>query len=137
MCLAVYLACSRPLPPVPWNASAPAFHLVSEAPRLGTPAPFSLPFAHYAGSHQGCGCGFLRNDGDDPAETAASSADYAALAATVRAALAQGADIELFACWEGEQDKPPARVLTLSPGQLERPDFALLELDFIRFVADV
>ena len=106
MCLAVYLCSPSPLPLVPWHEESPAFY--TEAVEVDDPvrAHFEWPNVFYAGSHEGCGCGFAYNqmpvglqEADDEARRRGS---VAALRDYVAAATVAG-PVQLFACWEGEQ----------------------------------
>ena len=59
MCMMVYLAADQPLREVAWNEAAPAFNtspLASDEHRVRR--QFSKPHLIYAGSHEGCSCGF-------------------------------------------------------------------------------
>jgi hypothetical protein len=134
MCFAVYLASRRPLPPIPWNKASPAFYLQQQSPYAAGKGPFSLPHVYYAGSHEGCGCGFIKDGHDD--DLPVRQANYAALAALVRAEVSAGGNLELFACWEGDQHDAPKRTGWLTPLELEDPGFAFEELDFFCFVPD-
>jgi hypothetical protein len=55
----VYLASEQPLTAAPWNEKAPGFHITDLAPdERRVQSQFTKPFIVYAGSHDGCGCGF-------------------------------------------------------------------------------
>ena len=67
MCMMVYLAAESPLRIVAWNNAAPAFNtspLARDVERVR--GQFSKPHLIYAGSYEGCGCGF--QFGEYPAE---------------------------------------------------------------------
>src|SRR4051812_45959015 len=59
MCMVVYIASDYPLPTSSWDEARPRFH-VTELSERDEPVrrQFSKPCAYYAGSHEGCGCGF-------------------------------------------------------------------------------
>src|SRR5438270_9761985 len=59
MCLALYIAASKPLPVVPWDPKRPAFHVVP-LPEDMEDVRSLLPYPHiyYVGSHEGCSCAF-------------------------------------------------------------------------------
>jgi hypothetical protein len=135
MCLAVYIASSNLLPPVAWDKDAPAFYLESVPAGEAVHRQFSLPHVYYAGSHEGCGCGFFK-EGETGEEAERCQANYAALARVLRAALSGGVKAELFACWEGNQGDPPEIFESVTPDELESPSFQLKELQFLRVAED-
>ena len=59
MCLALYLAASKPLPVIRLDPNKPAFHVVplpediEDVRRL-----LAYPQIYYVGSHEGCSCAF-------------------------------------------------------------------------------
>ena len=133
MCMAVYLAASTELPLVPWDAEHPAFHIARlTADDEAVRGQFSKPHVVYAGSHEGCGCGFDYGqwEGEDPEEAAAARATVSALRAYVSMALQTGEPIELYACWEGEQAASPEHRLRLSPDDLGGEAFWLEQRTF-------
>ena len=59
MCMAVYFASDYSLPTSAWNQACPRFYVVELAAHdQSVRRQFSKPFVYYAGSHEGCGCGF-------------------------------------------------------------------------------
>ena len=132
MCMAVYLAASTPLPLVPWDAERPAFHVDPLTDDDAVRVQFSRPHVVYAGSHEGCGCGFEygRWEGEKPEQAAAARATVAALRAYVAGVLEAGEPVELYACWEGEQGEAPAHRLALTPDDLGGPAFWFEERTF-------
>jgi hypothetical protein len=138
MCLAVYIASPSPLPLVAWHEETPAFYVqeVEAADRVR--AHFAWPNVYYAGSHEGCGCGFAYNqmpehlqEADDEARRRAS---VAALREDVTKATAPG-PVQLFACWEGEQSFPEKDRVTVSPDVLGGEAFDLEQLRMLEFPA--
>ena len=70
MCMALFLATTRPVAPIPLNDANPQFNIQPitdrERPVL---AQFSKPSVVYLGSHTGCSCGFgYCMHGDPPPE---------------------------------------------------------------------
>lgn len=128
MCLAVYLASDTPIAAVAWNEDAPAFYIEPVAENEVVRKRFSLPFVYYAGSHEGCGCGFSK-DGEIGPDLERCQKNYIALGQTLREALSHGAKVELFTCWEGEQSCAAKFVATTTPSQLEAPSFELRQLE--------
>ena len=59
MCLALYIAASKPLPVIPWDPDKPAFHVIPLPENMGDVRKF-LPHPHiyYVGSQEGCSCAF-------------------------------------------------------------------------------
>lgn len=130
MCLGVYLASDHSLPEISWTQDRPAFHVApiseSQAP---VRAQFTRAHVYHLGSHTHCGCGFSADADDDqtPEDRATS---LAALALYVRHALTLG-PAEIFVCWYGECEKPPASRFRLTAQDLgERTDW-LAELSFV------
>ncbi|MGB5416243.1 MAG: hypothetical protein WBN01_16505 [Polyangiales bacterium] len=130
VCIAVYIAANRPLPTIDWDESQPAFYVATlgkdEEPVRNQ---FTKPHVYYAGSHEGCSCGFqLGNDRspEDP-EQARGRESLGAFAKYLEDALTRVDDVELFACWEGEQEAGVGHRRHLTPTDLRRDDFCFLE----------
>lgn len=122
MCLFVYIASDQPLPEIPWDTNAPGFH-VKNSEAETEPIRGRLPFPHqaYAGSHEGCGCGFQFGEYPDfekPEDVQLAQKSRAALAAYLQSRLTQGAQIALYACWDGDQEKPEQQRSVISPAEL-------------------
>lgn len=110
MCYALYLACSKPLPEVPWRPKAPAFHAL---PMHVDEEPVRQHLTHEhvfcLGSSAGCGCEFgymgdLREGSTPEAiENENERAERAALVAYLEPLHAAGASIELYCCWSGDE----------------------------------
>ena len=131
MCLAVYLASDTPIAAVAWDEDAPAFYTEPVAKGAVVRKRFSLPFVYYAGSHEGCGCGFSK-EGEIGPDLERCQKNYIALGQTLREALSRGAKVELFTCWEGEQSCAAKFIATTTPSQLEAPSFELRQLELLR-----
>lgn len=131
MCLMIYLAADAPLRSVDWDESAPAFNTSAVTPdEECVRRQFSKRYVVYAGSHEGCGCGFQLGEHPEhtePAEAALRRASLQALAAYLRAELTRAGTIELFACWDGDQEAPPEHRRELSPLDLEAETFFFLQ----------
>ena len=61
MCVAVYIASPSSLPLVAWREEAPAFYVQEAESNDPVRAHFAWPNVYYAGSHEGCACGFAYN----------------------------------------------------------------------------
>ena len=116
MCWVVYAAADRPLPMIPWDATAPAFNVMplretEEAVRV----QFAAPHVVSPGSHTGCGCGFDPGQANpaQPDESRDTMASLEALGAWLREATADG-PVELYACWDGDQAASPDQRLELT-----------------------
>jgi len=132
MCMMVYLAAAEPLRTVPWDAAAPTFHASALAPdEERVRRQFAKPHVIYAGSHEGCGCGFQLGEYaaeyTEPAELAARRKSLHDFAAYLREELPRVGVIEVFACWDGDQEEPPEHHRALTPESLEADDFFFLQ----------
>ncbi len=107
MCLAIYIASNKPLPLIPWVEEMPAFY-VKEVVKdgAGVKRQFQYKYVYYAGSHEGCGCGFIK-DGESGEELAQIEENYKRLSAYIKDAKESGALLQLFSCWEGNQTQEP------------------------------
>ena len=123
MCIVVYVASDYPLPTIAWDQNKPAFH-VSELTERDQPVrqQFSKPLVYKAGSHQGCGCGFQYGEyeeyGEDANELAAAKDSRRRLVDFLCVALQHQSAVELFACWGGDEGKPPEHRERLRPENL-------------------
>jgi hypothetical protein len=112
MCLLVFIASDCPLPTIVWRPKCPHFH-VTELIDRDEPVKqhFSKPFAYYAGSHEGCGCGLQYGEyegiEEDADSLAAAKESRQNLADYLTVALQHQQTLEVFACWDGDQNAPP------------------------------
>ncbi|MGN6725084.1 MAG: hypothetical protein ACTHLZ_04140 [Tepidisphaeraceae bacterium] len=111
--MAIYIASEVPLRTLPFDADKPAFHVIEVRPFDEiVKKHFSKPYVYYAGSYEGCGCGFqygrqypqLENDRE---EMEAADASRHAIEQYVRSALEAQSSVELYACWSGDEAKLP------------------------------
>ena len=133
MCMAVYIAADRPLTPVPWNEAEPAFYSESIDPSDRVFAQFTKRHVLYAGSHEGCGCGFQRgglSELREPTESLARRASLDQFAAYLAGEIARVGAIELYACWEGDQTAPVEHRRALTPTDLGADSFRFLQKEF-------
>jgi hypothetical protein len=130
MCLAVYVAADAPLPESRWRESAPAFYLESVPESEGVRRQFRYRHVYYAGSHEGCGCGFSK-DGRDDEELKKCQENYNALASVLSEHVRKGVGIELFTCWEGQQTAEPENRSAMAVEELLQPQFELKELSLL------
>jgi hypothetical protein len=135
MCLAVYVASDAPLPESKWNERAPAFYLEPVASTEGVRKQFRYANVYYAGSHEGCGCGFSK-DGRDSQEMERCQQNYHSLSGLLSRAVQSGAEVQLFTCWEGEQTVNPETTGVVTLEQLVAPEFELQQLSLLTVLGD-
>ena len=93
MCLLVYIAADGPLPLIPWDERAPAFHVAEMSPTEPEVRPaFSKPSVYYLASHD------------------------------LREAAALG-DIEVYAKWAEDDIQEHQRAEVLRPGEMAQDKF--------------
>lgn len=129
----VYLAADLPLREVAWDDAAPAFHttpLVADEARQ-VRGQFSKPHLIYAGAHEGCACGFQLGeyplDDAEPEEAKKGRESLHAFAEYLRAEMFRVGSIEVFACWDGEQEAAIEHRRTLTPDAIDSDDFFFLQ----------
>jgi len=130
VCIAVYIAANRPPPTIDWDESQPAFYVATlgkdEEP---VRKQFTKPHVYCAGSHERCGCGFQlgKDRGPEDPEQVRGRESLGAFSKYLEDALTRVDDLELFACWEGEQEAGVGHRRHLTPTDLHRDDFCFLE----------
>src|SRR5512140_3754774 len=101
MCMAIYISSPSRLPLLPWDEERPAFYVEEAESNDPVRVHFSWPNVYYAGSHEGCGCGFSYNqmpeELQDQADELQRREAVAALRRYVERAIALG-PVQLFAC---------------------------------------
>ncbi len=123
MCLALYLASSRPLPIIAWDPAGPAFHVIKpHEGAAGVRKHFSYENVYYAGSHQGCSCAF---NYEHEYESILQLRDF------LRDALASGAEIEAFVCRIGKEEHDVQHALVTSPEGVALPEFFFKDGQFL------
>ena len=131
MCMAVYIAADQPLTLVPWDEAHPAFYLAGvDQADLPVFSQFTKAHVAYAGSHEGCGCGFQYGEYPEfrePDEAVARRASLDQFAAYLAGELARVGPIELYACWEGDQTAPVEHRRALTPLVLQSEEFFFLQ----------
>lgn len=129
--MAVYIAADQPLTPLPWDEAHPAFHLATvDAADVSVRSQFTKPHVAYAGSHEGCGCGFQYGEYPecrDPDEAAAQRASLDQFAKYLAKESKHVGPIELFACWEGDQSAAVEHRRALTPLDLQSESFFFLQ----------
>ena len=127
MCLMVYIGSDKPLPLIDWNENERAFN-VSELTKYeqNTAAQFKLSYVYNAGSHLGCGCGFLREFKDEE-ELVLVKENYSKLNAYLQKAQEAGANNQIFSCWDGDQEAKPEYREEISLNRLIEANFEFKE----------
>ena len=123
-CMTIYLAAEALLRLVEWHAESPGFFLSdleTENDEL-VRTQFANPHVYVAGSHTHCGCGFnygrISNFERDPEELARKRHSLATMSEYLIHEISRVGEIELFACWDGDQDADPEIRRDLTPNSL-------------------
>ena len=113
----LYVAADRPLPRIPWDDGNPGFYVAKLSDQeLRVARQFRRPHLAYLGAHTGCSCGFCPEQEDEPLATAS----LAALRSYLEVMVAEYGPLELFACWDGDQEQEPGHRYRLRAGDLGR-----------------
>jgi hypothetical protein len=135
MCLAVYIASNQELPLIAFDKARPAFYVGELSSADGdVRRQFTLPNVRYAGSNEGCGCGFLK-DGVVGDELIQTQQNYTDLGQYITPLLENGGVVELFACWEGDQPSPKESSEEIDVQDLVGEDFEFREKYFYQVIA--
>jgi hypothetical protein len=133
MCLAVYIASDHELPEISWDETDPQFYVeIIDSHEEKIDRHLTLPQVAYAGSNQGCGCGFLKpidmpEELLEPNELEESQLNYNALASYIADLRKTGASCEIYVCWEGDQAHPSEFKSRITTEKLASRDFVLEE----------
>jgi hypothetical protein len=122
--MVVYVASDYPLPTLAWDQANPRFH-VTELPERAEPVRrhFSKPCVYYAGSHEGCGCGFQWGEYEGYGEEddlPAKQDSRRRLADYLSVALQHQPAVEVYACWDGDEGLPADHTGRVHPRDLTR-----------------
>jgi hypothetical protein len=132
----VYVAADNALPLIEWDENVTAFcvsELTEDEKKVSK--QFSKPFLAYAGSFGGCSCGFSYGeeeveDEDDREEDALSRESVRQLSEYL-SSLVKNGSIEIFACWDGDQEAEPEERQTVSPDYFGGEEFSFKEKQFL------
>jgi hypothetical protein len=145
--MALYIASDRPLPltkqPVyakdcisspTWPREAQRFHTATLQPKQeAVRSHFTHPHVLYAGSYEGCGCGFNYGrqypEVEDEAEHLTAARE--SVAELVRYVRGSGVR-EIYSCWFDDEAKPTLHERTITPETLASPDFVFGEQELLR-----
>ena len=137
MCYELFLGSDVPLPTSEWRKEAPGFYLTdSDRGIRKAERHFSKSHVYYAGSHEGCGCGFFFDPEVDPDGYEDDRNAVKELVAMINQALRTSASVELLVTWAGHEKRPPTRRLEMKPEDLLAEAFPLEEGDFVTFRAE-
>jgi len=128
MCMMIYLAADQPLRMLEWNEGDPGFHVSAPAPdEERVRCQFTKANLVYAGSHEECGCGFQYGeysaDNYEQSELEQRRRSLNQFAEYLRVELSRVGPIEVYACWDGDQETAPEHHRILTPSSLEADDF--------------
>jgi len=120
--MAIYLAANEPLPLLADHVGATFYTTVlrdrnDEVVRQ----QFTKPHVVYAGSYEGCGCGFFKLEHAEyaePDEVEACRRSLSALAEYLSDVLRRCDSVEIFTCWEGDQARPASHRGIATPSQV-------------------
>ncbi len=141
MCMMVYLAADEPLRTLDWDDANPSFYVSGLSPdEERVKRQFGSGKIVYAGSHEGCGCGFQYGeyppDDYEPDELRRRRRSLSEFARYLRQELARLGRIEIYACWDGDQELAPEHGRTLTPSSLELDDFFFRQRERSTIVPD-
>lgn len=103
----VYLASDKPLPLIDRNEDSPEFSITELSKyekNVGT--QFETPYVYNVGTHQGCGCGFLKEFKEEE-DLALANENYLQLSTYLKKAQETGANLHIYSCWDGDQEAKP------------------------------
>ena len=140
MCMALYLGSDRAIPPMPWaEGRSPVWTRTLSDDDEAVRAKFSKKHVSYVGAWEGCGCGFgygtLPDVDEGGAHELQCRASVEALRTFLSDRLAYESDIELFACWEGDQETSIEDSLEVSTDFFGGEAFQFRERTFYRVTA--
>ena len=135
MCVLVYIASDHELPLIPWKEDAPAFCVGALAPdEARVRAQFSKANLYHLGSHEGCGCGFQHgeypdfdDDENDKIEREKRRNSCRQLSEYLSLVVQKFGEVEIFACWDGDQEAPISGKERVSPEYFASPSFYFKE----------
>lgn len=134
MCYMLYLGSDVPLPTSEWEEDSPAFYLSCDEEEIKDAKPhFTKPEVYYAGSHEGCGCGFFFDKNDEPEDYEIRKSSVRELVKMLQQALQSSSSVELLVTWAGCEKQAPSRRMNMKPEDLLKEEFPLDENDFVIF----
>jgi len=137
MCTAVYIAADSPLPLIEWQENVTPFCVTTiSEDEQSVKKHFTKKHIVYAGSFEGCGCGFyFDRDPIDPYDTyekardAKSRESVRQLSLYLHRAMKNGI-VQMFVCREGAQSNEPSHIYTVTPEFFGGEEFAFGRDDY-------
>jgi hypothetical protein len=131
MCTAIYIAANKPLPLIQWEEGKSIFYtaLVSGEPDVKVHKQFINSNTCYAGSYEGCGCGFHNFENEDfpgiftEEELTISEKSRIEFKHYLDKLLEDNYEIEIFICWEGDQGERPEIIINITTEDILRKTF--------------
>jgi hypothetical protein len=134
----LYLGSDVPLQTSEWKKKSPGFFLSgSDGDIKKAKRHFTTSYVYYAGSHEGCGCGFFYDQDDDPEDYEIRKTSVCGLVDSIQQALRTTSKAELLVTWVGSEKKAPSRRLEMKPYELLAKEFPLDENDFVILTGSV
>jgi hypothetical protein len=121
MCWVLYLASDVALPTINWDQQTPAFNVEAIADgESPVSRQFTRRYLYVVGSHTLCGCGFDRGQANPqhPEELVDAERSLSSLHEYLRDAVAIAGELELYACWDGDQAAEPDHRWVLTPADV-------------------
>lgn len=133
MCMMLYVASDKPLPLVTWDKGNPNFNVKElDEHSKAVRKQFSKPHIYYLGSHEGCGCGFSYGQYDyDEEEDKAARESVRRLSEYLSQAIDIAGPLELYSCWDGDQEDEPEFQESMMPQEIGGEAFWFKERQFI------
>lgn len=135
----VYIGANQPLKLIAWSDAQPAFYVSTlHQSEQSVREQFGATHVYYAGSHEGCGCGFQYGEypGFDDDERHLKRASLDAFSAYLARQLDRVDAIELYACWDGDQTAMPEHNRNLTPNALRSEEFFFFQKELSRVRKD-
>lgn len=139
MCMMVYIASDEPLPLIEWQEKLTPFCVsVLSNGEKRVCRQFTKQYVAYAGSYQGCSCGFsydnslVEDEEDDPHDVL--SRESVRQLSEYLSNLVKHGPVEMFSSWDGDQEAEPEGRLVVTPDYFGGDEFAFKERQFLTVV---
>lgn len=125
--MVLYAAADAPLPEIPERTPpAPLSSRLIRDAEEAVRQHFTKPYVYFLGSHTGCSCGFQY--GEYVEEDSEGRESVRRLGGYLAAAVEQLGQVEVYACWDGEEAEPVEEREVVTPaaftGEAEEFDLA-------------
>ena len=120
MCRYLYLASDKELPLIKWEETRPAFNVAElQDYDVDVVKQFSKPHMVFLGAYTGCSCGFSYDseapEDEEEAREDRNARDSVKELVEYLKKCANESDLEMFACWNGDQGETPSDTLSVQP----------------------